>query len=187
MRESYNIFCITLILTILIVSIFSVYADDSNSSDSTGNNTTNNTKANITNNAVIQPMSISPSVSINTTSVDLGNLDANGIEHTYSGITTVHVTAYALLIGSGDLYVRSTGDFTNGADTSKTIPLNNFQYSCPTVSSGKKSFTTTSTSIYHYTILGFTYDQDFIMNYYLTIPSGTDAGKYNTTIIYTVT
>ena len=181
MRELYNILYITLILTVLIVSIFSVYADDSNSSNNSTGNTTNPIKTNVTNNAVVQPMSWSISVDITPSTVNFGAFDADGSEHAYTG-TDVTVTAIGF---SANLYVRSAGDLSSSTNT---IPLNNFKYSCsdadPVIS--KTAFTTTNTLVDSYSYLLIN-SKTYNMYYYLTIPPGTDSGNYNTTITYTAT
>ena len=180
MRELYNILYITLILTILIVSIFSVYADDYNSSNNSTGNTTNTIKTNVTNNAVVQPMSWSISVDITPSTVNFGSLSADGNEHTYAGVTNVTVSAIGF---SADLYVSASGDLVKGTSN---IPLNNLKYSCsdadPVI--GKTPFSTSNTLIdnYYYLIIS---SKTYNMDYYLTIPAGTDSGKYNTTITYT--
>lgn len=183
MRESYNIFCITLILTILIVSIFSVYADDSNSSNITGNSTsTNITKTNVTKNAAVQPMSIWVSVTETPSTINFGSLMADGVEHTYINATNVTVSAVGI---TASLYVSASGDFKSG---SNSIPLSNFKYTSPDSSSTttKKSFTTSNELVgtYAYLLVG---SKTYHMNYFLTIPEGTEPGTYTTKITYTAT
>lgn len=184
MKELLKIFLVLFFISMITFSSISVFAEDSGISNQTNNtNSTKNTT--ITNNAIIQPMSISVSIDVNPSSINLGTLPADGVERTYNGATTARVQALGL---SGYLYIRAVGDFTMGADTSRRIPLNNFQYSCPEVSADKTSVTTADPGsvIHRYTyFLG--YDHTYYMNYYLTIPTGTDPGTYNTTIIYTAT
>ena len=181
MRELYNILYITLILTILIVSIFSVYADDYNSSNNSTGNTTDIIKTNVTNNAVVQPMSLSISVNVTPSSVNFGTLNADGNEHSYTN-TDVTVTAIGF---STNLYIKASGDLSSGTNT---IPLSNLEYSCadsdPVIS--ETGFTTTNTLIdsYSYFLIN---SKTYNVYYYLTIPPGTDSGNYNTTITYTAT
>jgi hypothetical protein len=184
MKEFLKIFSVLFLISSLAFGSISVFAENTSVPDTINNtNDTNNTNEIVTDNAVIQPMSISVSLTVTPTTINLGNLAADGQEHIYTGATTARVEAIGL---SGYLYVRATGDFTRGTDTSRTISLNNFKYDCPEVSVGKTQFMTTDQTIHRYTyFLG--YDHTYDMNYYLTIPTGTDPGTYNTTIIYTAT
>lgn len=194
MKELLKIFLVLFFISLITFSTLSVFAEDSDTSNQTNDtnetNKTNEINKTVANDAVIQPMA-STSVSINITpqSVNLGTWPADGAEHTYSGITTVQVHAtgwWGFFNTSGDLTVRAKGDFTRGTDISKTISLSNFKYDCPNYVS-KTPFTTTDSEIDQYAAGwgGNTYI--YTINYYLTIPTGTDPGTYNTTIIYTAT
>ena len=170
----------------IIASIFSVCAVSSNSLNSSNvtnsTNSTNVTKS-VTNNAVIQPMSVFISLDVSPTAVTVTNLMADGTERSI-GTTTAHVQSW---LGSGNLYVSSSGDFISSTDN---IPLSNFKFECtnsnPVVN--KRSFTTSDYSISRYSSGLLTpYDYTYNINYYLTVPVGTAPGTYTTTITYTAT
>ena len=186
MRELYSIFCVTLILVILTISMLSVSADNSNSSNITGNstNSTNVTK-NVTNSAGIRPMSLSTSILVTPQTADFGTLDADGAEHTLTNAAVVQVNASNFIFGGdGTLSIRATGDFISGTSS---IPLSNFAYECPG-NVTKTIFTTTNSPIDDYSppIIG-TVRNTYYLKYYLTIPVNTVPGTYSTTIIYTAT
>lgn len=184
MKERYNIIFVVFAITFVIASIFSVYADSSNSSNSS--NSTNSTNStNITKNAsksiVVQPMSILPDVEATPSTVNFGNLTADGTEYNFTRVTTVTVSS---LVGSGGLYISASGDFTSGTNR---IALNNFkysgQYSGGTIS--KKAFTTGNELLKSYS--GLFHSETVYMDYYITVPEGTEPGTYTTTITYTAT
>ena len=189
MKELLKIFFALFFICLMTFSTINVFAEDSdisNQTNSTNSTNSTNTTKTVTKNAVVQPMSTSVSVTVTPSSINLGTLMADGLENTYTGAAAVRVRAYSLF-GSGTLTVRAAGDFTKGTDISKTIALSNFKYNC----SGyvdKTPFTTTDTEIdtYFSWILG-SYDNTYTMNYYITIPTGTDPGIYNTTIYYMAT
>lgn len=189
MNEYNSTIFTTLLLFTLVISLFTVSADDSKTNaidnlnnDTNSTNSTNNTKSNASVKAPIQPMSVTVTVTANPTSLNFGAVNADGLEHTFTGATTVRVQALGL---SGDLYVRASGDFINSANASQKIPLTNFKYDCPGYAA-KKPFTTNNELIHHYTYF-LIYDTTYTMNYYLTIPTYTDPGVYSTTVIYTAT
>lgn len=179
MKEGYNIFLVILILTVITISILSVSADDLNSSNVTTNST--NVTKNVTSKA-IQPMSIWVSVNVNPSTIDFGNLAADGTTHSYTSATNVTVGAIGT---TASLYVNASGDFKNGTNT---IPLSNFAYGCPDSDPviTQNQFATTNTLIdsFSYFIIS---SKTYHMNYFLTIPVNTNSGNYSTTITYTAT
>lgn len=198
MEEKYNILFAALIIAFISVSILCVYADDSNSSNSTNNstNSTNVTKK-VTKGAIVQPMSTSStSIQVTPQEVNMGPWNADGTQHIISNAATVKVHAEAGWFSRKDgyLYVRASGNFVSSTNPSSTISLGNFQYRCPGYVDTMTTFSTTDYPIYHYypdiyfPLLGlYGSDYTFNMNYYLTIPVGTEPGIYSTTIIYTAT
>ena len=169
-----------LIITFVIVSILSVYADSSNSSNST--NLTNSTsKTDMAKSAIVKPMSLTSSIDVTPSTVDLGTWVADGSKHDYRGVT--NVTVNASLILSGTLSVRTSSAFTNGGNT---IPLSYFTYDCPGYVNTETSFDTTNKRIDDYS-WALEWNHKYTMNYHLTIPSSSVPGKYSTTIIYTAT
>jgi len=165
------VFTVSLV-TLILVSVLTVFAD---------NNTTNRSLNNFTN---MSPMSARASVTVSPSTVNLGTVMPDGNLHSYPGITTVTVTDWGLIFNT-DLYVRASGAFVNTADPSSTIPLSNFQYDNPTTGS-RTSFTTSNTLVESWT--SFLYMQKTVsMNYHLTVPTFTANGTYTTTITYSVT
>lgn len=100
MKEYDSAIFTTLLLFILVISLFTVSADDSKT-NATGNldkdtnsiNSTNNTKFNASVEAPIQPMSVTVTVTANPTSLNFGAVNADGLEHAFTGATTVRVQA----------------------------------------------------------------------------------------------
>jgi hypothetical protein len=186
MKEMLKIVVILLFLSLITFSSISVFAENAyNSNQTNSTNDTNvtnkTTNATVTNNAVIQPMSLYVSLTISpSTTVNFGTLTADGTEHTFTGATTAHVTSW---LGNGGLYVRSSGNLISSTNS---IPLINLKYDCPGYAS-KTQFSTTDSLIDQYNSGLFGYDYTYTMNYYLTVPTGTYPGTYNTTIIYTAT
>lgn len=192
MKHDKNSILVTILLFALVLSLFVVSADDSQNdieNDGSGNNTTLNNTTNKTGpeglaDAPIQPMSWSVSLTVNPTSYNMGTIPADGVERSFTGATTARVQATGLL-SSGDLFIRASGNFINGANASQTIPLNNFQFESPNYAT-KRPLTTTDFSIHHYTMF-WSWDNTYNINYYLTVPRYTDPGTYSTTVIYTAT
>ena len=181
MKERYNIIFAVFAVIFVIASIFSVYADSSNSSNSTNNTNSTNVTKNASKSIIVQPMSILSNVEADPATVNFGNLAADGTEYTFTRATTVSVSS---LLGSGGLYVRASGDFTSGTNR---ISLSNFkyggQYSGGTIS--KKAFTTDDEILKSYS--GLFHSETVYMDYYITVPEGTEPGTYTTTITYTAT
>ncbi len=191
MKELLKILSILIFISIITFSTINVFAEDSDNSNQINNtnstNTENETNKTVTSNAVVQPMSFSASINITPQSpsiLNLGTWPADGAEHTYIGATNVTVNASWIL--NGNLTVRAADDFTRGTDTSRTIALSNFKYDCPGYVNSKTSFTTTNSLIDDYS-WNWNWYHTYTMNYYITIPVGTDPGTYNTTIYYTAT
>lgn len=189
MKELLKIFSVLFFISMITFSTIGAFAEDSGISNQTNdtNNTnkTNQTRSNTSVDGSIQPMSVWVELTVNPIpSVNLGTLAADGVEHTYTNVTSVRVRSW---LGNGELRVRATGDFININNASQTIPLNNFQYDCPGYVT-KRSFTTTNYVIDQYNAgLLNIYDETYYMNYYLRVPPPTNSGTYNTTIIYTAT
>lgn len=184
-KDRYNILFAVFSIIFIVASIFSVYADSSNSSNLTNSTNTTNVTRNLTQNAIVQPMSLSTSISVTPQSVSMGPWDANGDEHYVPNAATVQVNASNFILGGdGTLSVRATGDFTS---STSSIPLSNFKYEC-LGNVSKTLFTTTNSQIDSYSppIIG-TIRNTYHINYYLTVPVGVDSGTYSTTIIYTAT
>lgn len=175
----------TLLLFMIVISLFAVSAvnitnDSANITNST--DSINQTISDASVDAPVRPMSIWVSLTVTPTSVNLGSVDADGVERTFTGVTTARVQAIGF---SGNLYVRASDNFINSANSSQIIPLDNFQFDCPGYVT-KRSFTTDNQRIHYYTyFLG--YNENYTMNYYLTVPRYTDPGVYSTTVIYTAT
>ena len=189
MKELLKIFFALFFICLITFSTINVFAADTVISNQTNSTNSTNTTKIVTKNAVVQPMSLSVSVSVTPESVDFGNLTANGGENTYANAAIVQVRAFNFIFGGGGtLSVRADSAFTMINDNSKTIALNNFKYDCPTVSLGKTAFTTTDSEIAQYSppFIG-TVRKTYYLNYYLTIPYGTDPGNYTTTVYYTAT
>lgn len=189
MKELLKIFFVLFFISLLTFSTIGVFAEDSNSSnlinDTNSTNSTNSTNTTVTKNAVVQPMSISTSITVTPSSVNFGSLPADGLEYTYAGVTTVQVSATGLwILTPGNVTVRAGNDFTRGTDTSRIISLNNFKYDCSGDSVvAKTSFTKDDVAIDQFYPISNQYA--YTLHYYLTIPKGTDPGVYNTTITYT--
>ena len=189
MKELLKIFFVLFFISLMTFSTINVFAEDSNSSnlinDTSSTNSTNSTNTTVTKNAIVQPMSVSTSISVTPSSINFGSLPADGLENNYSGVTTVEVTAFQFL-SSGNLTVKAN-DFTRGTDTSRTILVSNLKYDCSgDAAITKRSFTNNEALVdtYSWAILK-EYDCTYTLHYYLTIPVGTTPGNYNTTIVYT--
>ncbi|MEN4007147.1 MAG: hypothetical protein PQ964_07325 [Methanobacteriaceae archaeon] len=63
----------------------------------------NQTGSNASINAPIQPMSLAVILTVTPTSLDLGTVDPDGVERTFTGATTVRVQALAFGRSSGNL------------------------------------------------------------------------------------
>ena len=184
-KERYNIIFAVFAITFVIASIFSVYADSTNSSNATNTTNTTNVTQNLGGNAIVQPMSLSTSITVTPDTVNMGPWDADGAEHYISNAATVRVRATNFIFGGGGtLSVRATGDFTSGTNS---IPLSNFKFECPGNVS-KTQFTTSNSQIDDYSppFIG-SITNTYHINYYLTVPVSADSGTYSTTIIYTAT
>ncbi len=180
MKELLKIFSVLFFISLITFSGMNVFAEDLASSnhmnDTNITNTTNGTNTTVTSNAIVQPMTAT-GLTVTPTSINLGVWPSDGIEHTYTSVTNVTVTAWGL---TGNLTVRASGDFISGTNR---IPLNNFKYDCPGYINSKTSFTTVDSIIDDYTYLIY-YHTTYTMDYYLTIPIGTTPGTYSTNITY---
>ncbi len=180
MKKEYNILFMALVISFITVGILSVYADSSNSLNGTNNSTNSTTKA-MTKSAAVHPNVWYISVEVDPSTVDLGNLTANGITNYYPGATTVTVTS---IIGINTrLYVHASGNLING---SNQIPLSNLRYDCNSTNPHitETSFTTSDVLIennYYFLINS----KEYTMDYYFTVPVDTSSGIYNTSVTYT--
>jgi len=186
MNGNKNTVISLIFLSTLIVSIFTVSADDSiiNQTNYSNNSLSKDLGNSTELDAPIQPMSWGVTLTVNPTSYNLGTIAADGLERAFTGATTARVQAYGLF-SSGDLYVRTSGNFVNVANASQTIPYSNFQFECPGYAT-KRAITTTNFSIHRYYMI-WSIDNTYTMNYYFRVPPYTDPGVYSTTIIYTAT
>lgn len=174
-----------LLLFMIVICLFAVSAVNiTNDSANETNNTDliNQTISDELVDAPVRPMSWAVSLTVEPTSVNLGNVNADGVERTFTGATTARVVAWGF---SGNLFVRASGDFVNSNNSSQIIPLSNFQFDCPGYIT-KRPFITTNQRIHLYEYFWF-YDNTYTMNYYLRVPQYTDPGVYSTTVIYTAT
>jgi hypothetical protein len=189
MKDLLKIFLVLFFISLLTFSSISVFAEDLNISNQTNdtnatNSTTNGTK-NVASDGIIQPMSLTTSISVTPQNINLGTWPADGTEHTITNAATVQVNASNFIFGGdGQLRVRASGDFASGTNT---IPLSNFKFDCPG-NITKTTFTTSDIVIDDYSppFIG-TIRNTYHINYYITVPPGTYPGTYSTTIIYTAT
>lgn len=185
---------ILIFLIVFIIGLGTFFGSVGTSSSANDTNITNNS-SNSTNNTTkpiqLAASGISPQVSISVTSpVDLGTKLPDGLETSYSSIVQVNATGSEWLTAADDhlnLYVRSSGDFSNG---SYTIPINNLKYNGFSNSTlAKTSFTTTNALVRSWALEGSwlyrSVDVSVTGNYYMTVPLGTTGGVYTTNIYYT--
>lgn len=190
-----------LILFIVLIIGFGTFFGFVGTSSS-ANDTTNTTNATNSINVMAEastpsdPTSsasgINPSVSLSVTSpVDLDNVTADGSEYPYPSITQVSASAsetgiLAPITDNLNLFVKASGDLTSSLDT---IPLSNFQYDG--FSNSKTFFTTGYVKIESWRFSSsldswptWTASGSVNGNYYLTVPTGSAAGTYTTTVYY---
>jgi hypothetical protein len=184
MNEHDGTILATLLLFMIVISLFAVSAVNITNDSANITNSTDSTNQTIdaSVDAPVRPMSVWVSLTVTPTSVNLGSVDADGVERTFTGVTTARIRALGF---SGNLFVRASDNFINSANSSQIIPLNNFQFDCPGYVT-KRPFTTTNQLIHEYNYF-LIYDVNYTMNYYLTVPRYTDPGVYSTTVIYTAT
>lgn len=184
MKELLKIFLALFFICLITFSTINVFAADTVILNQTNSTNSTNTTKTITKNAVVQPM-VATGITVTPTTINLGTLPADGKEYTFTSAANVTVTAWALLVDDGNVTVRASGNFVNSADTSKTIPLTNFKYGCQGYVD-KTSFTTSDSLVANYDVILYS-RITYHMDYYLTIPTGTDPGTYTTTIYYMAT
>ena len=96
--------------------------------------------------------------------------------------SSVNVTVFGT--GTGNLYVRAGGDFSQTGNATNTISLANFKYDgFGNTGLPVTPLTTTNSLVNTFNII---YYSTVPVNYYLTVPCGTSPGTYNTTIIYSL-
>jgi len=170
---------ISVILLFLIVGgIFTAAA-----ANETGNNSSAVNKT-VKGGGGVQPLSLSASIEVEPSSINLGTVYPDGIERSYPNAVTATVTYF--FAGQDTLSVRADGNLVNTADSSLRIPLSSLKFSTPSLS--KRSFTTSDQTIMTYTG-GFFLpgSRSVTMSLYITVPPYTDPGTYQTTLIYTAT
>ncbi|NLU03874.1 MAG: hypothetical protein GXW97_02820 [Methanothermobacter sp.] len=170
---------ISVILLFLIVGgIFTAAA-----ANETGNNSSAVNKT-VKGGGGVQPLSLSASIEVEPSSINLGTVYPDGIERSYPNAVTATVTYF--FAWQDTLSVRADGNLVNTADSSLTIPLSSLKFSTPSLS--KRSFTTSDQTIMTYTG-GFFLpgSRSVTMSLYITVPPYTDPGTYQTTLIYTAT
>lgn len=170
---------ISVILLFLIVGgIFTAAA-----ANETGNNSSAVNKT-VKGGGGVQPLSLSASIEVEPSSINLGTVYPDGIERSYPNAVTATVTYF--FAWQDTLSVRADGNLVNTADSSLRIPLSSLKFSTPSLS--KRSFTTSDQTIMTYTG-GFFLprSRSVTMSLYITVPPYTDPGTYQTTLIYTAT
>lgn len=198
-----------MVFVIVFGTFFGSLGTSSSANDTNTINTTNTTPVkNVNKMAASQSLTAmadptpgttgtNPSVSISVTpSVNLGNVIADGSEYSYPSTTHVSVSAteetpwFTSNNDKLNLYVKSSGDFISASDS---IPLSNFRYDGFSNSGlSKTSFTTDYVKVNSW---GFTYTLGLFVrywsssanvngNYYLTVPAGSAAETYTTTVYY---
>lgn len=170
---------ISVILLFLIVGgVFTAAA-----ANETGNNSSAVNKT-VKGGGGVQPLSLSASIEVEPSSINLGTVYPDGIERSYPNAVTATVTYF--FAWQDTLSVRADGNLVNTADSSLTIPLSSLKFSTPSLS--KRSFTTSDQTIMTYTG-GFFLpgSRSVTMSLYITVPPYTDPGTYQTTLIYTAT
>jgi len=164
-----------IILSLLVIGVFTAAA----ANETANNSSVNNTPA--PRGGAVQPLSLWSSIRVEPSTVSLGTVPPDGIEQSYPDAVTATVTYF---IARGDtLSVRASGNLVNTADSSLTIPLSNLKFSTPGLS--KRSFTTSNQVIMTYSGLGGS--SSVPLSLYITVPPYTDPGTYSTTLIYTST
>ena len=167
---------ISVILLFLIVGgIFTAAA-----ANETGNNSSAVNKT-VKGGGGVQPLSLSASIEVEPSSINLGTVYPDGIERSYPNAVTATVTYF--FAWQDTLSVRADGNLVNTADSSLRIPLSSLKFSTPSLS--KRSFTTSNQNIMTYS--GLWGSPSVTMSLYITVPPYTDPGTYQTTLIYTAT
>jgi len=168
---------ISVILLFLIVGgIFTAAA-----ANETGNNSSAVNKT-VKGGGGVQPLSLSASIEVEPSSINLGTVYPDGIERSYPNAVTATVTYF--FAWQDTLSVRADGNLVNTADSSLRIPLSSLKFSTPSLS--KRSFTTSDQTIMTYTGV-LPGSRSVTMSLYITVPPYTDPGTYQTTLIYTAT
>lgn len=175
--NNFKIIFSSVFIILIIISMVHVFADDSIPL----NDSNNLSSKNISGNGKVQPMSIIIfSFSASPNSLNLGTLYPDNVEMSFPSVTSVSILSF----GSTDLYVRASGNFISTTNSSNTINLSNFKYDGFKNSAlSKSSFTTSDVLVKSWD--GIIISDTVPVNYYLTIPTGTDPGTYTVTIYYT--
>lgn len=167
---------IPLIMLILIVGgVFTAAAANESGNNSSADNGT------APRGGGVQPLSLVSSIDVEPSTISLGTVYPDGIERSYPDAVTVTVTYF--LAFRDTLSVMATGNLINTADSSLMIPLTNLKFSTPGIS--KRPFTTSNQNIMTYS--GLIGSSSVSLSLYITVPPYTDAGTYQTTLIYTST
>ncbi|WP_245942907.1 hypothetical protein [Methanothermobacter defluvii] len=167
-----------ILLFLIVGGIFTAAA-----ANETGNNSSAVNKT-VKGGGGVQPLSLSASIEVEPSSINLGTVYPDGIERSYPNAVTATVTYF--FAWQDTLSVRADGNLVNTADSSLRIPLSSLKFSTPSLS--KRSFTTSDQTIMTYTG-GFFLpgSRSVTMSLYITVPPYTDPGTYQTTLIYTAT
>ncbi|WP_269889825.1 hypothetical protein [Methanothermobacter thermautotrophicus] len=167
-----------ILLFLIVGGIFTAAA-----ANETGNNSSAVNKT-VKGGGGVQPLSLSASIEVEPSSINLGTVYPDGIERSYPNAVTATVTYF--FAWQDTLSVRADGNLVNTADSSLRIPLSSLKFSTPSLS--KRSFTTSDQTIMTYTGGFFLHgSRSVTMSLYITVPPYTDPGTYQTTLIYTAT
>jgi hypothetical protein len=173
-KVTVELVLIFLVLCFIVVSVNTINSQDPINQT---NNTTNSSNA--SSSISVQPLA-AISITVTPNSLNLGTVLADNIERSY--LSSTNVTVFGT--GTGNLYVRAGGDFTQTGNVTNTISLANFKYDgFGNAGLAKTQLTTTNSLVNTFNII---YYNTVPVNYYLTVPYGTAPGNYNTTIIYSL-
>lgn len=112
--------------------------------------------------------------------INMGSLQADGSQQSWTGgINGQQLYSYSNV--KIDVYTRASGNLTNG---NNSIPLNKFLYQGGDVSTATP-FTTSYTQIIDNWDKSHGSPNIAPINLYLTVPYGTEAGTYTTTVYFT--
>ena len=161
LKRSVYTFVLTLFILCLVTSINAINSQDPANQTNNTTNTTNSSSS-----LGVQPL-VAQSITVTPASLNLGTLLADNIQNSF--LNSVSVTSKGT--GTGNLYVRAVGDFTQTGNISSTITLANFKYN----GFGNAALPITPLTTTNYLVNTFTgnYNSKVSVNYYLTVPYGT--------------
>jgi hypothetical protein len=112
--------------------------------------------------------------------INLGSLEADGFQKSWNGgINGEQIFSYSNV--KIDVYTRASGDLTSG---NSSIPLNKFLFTGGDIST-PTPFATNYTQIIDDWSKAQGNPNTAPITLYLTVPYGTEPGKYNTTVYFT--